>query len=269
MKILSFKKGSEMPKRFILIPLFLAAVFPFAACSDATQPEPASEKQAGHVHWSYEGEGGPENWGKLDPDFAACSDGLEQSPVDIPADAPVNSDDVTYAYAKTAVNIVNNGHAIQVNYDKGSTAKIDGATYTLMQFHFHSPSEHTLSGENMAMEMHLVHTDSAGNIAVIGVMLVEGAENPAFTPVWDNMPADKGKPVTIGGAFVNVDDLLPKERSYYRYYGSLTTPPCTEGVLWHVLAQPVEISSDQLSAFRAIHRGTNRPVQPMNDRVFK
>ena len=220
------------------------------------------------VHWSYEGEGGPENWGSLEPEYAACSAGLEQSPVDIPADTPIYPDDVGYAYAETAVNIVNNGHAIQVNYDEGSTAVIDGSEYALQQFHFHSLSEHTLAGGNKDMEMHLVHADANGNNAVISVMLVEGAENPAFASVWDNMPAEEGDPVTIEGAYVNVSDLLPADRSYYRYSGSLTTPPCTEGVNWHVLATPVELSADQLAQFRAIHDGTNRPVQPMNDRMF-
>ena len=234
---------------------------------------PEAEEEAEPVHWSYEGEGGPENWGSLEPDYAACGEGMEQSPVDIPADAPVNADDVGYAYTESAVNIVNNGHAIQVNYDEGSTVEIDGVTYPLKQFHFHSLSEHTVAGVNMDMEMHLVHAYVDGNNseydAVISVLLVEGAENPAFAPVWDNMPAEEGDPVTIDGAFVNVGDLLPEDRSYYHYMGSLTTPPCTEGVNWHVLVQPVELSADQLAAFRAIHDGTNRPVQPMNDRQFE
>ena len=125
-----------------------------------------------------------------------------------------------------------------------------------------------MAGQNLGMEMHLVHADAAGNNAVIGVMLVEGAEHAALAPVWDNMPAEEGEPTTIEGAFVNVADLLPEDLSYYGYSGSLTTPPCTEGVLWHVLAEPVEISAEQLAAFRAIHDGTSRPVQPMNDRVF-
>ena len=217
--------------------------------------------------WSYEGEGGPEYWGSLEADYAACGEGMEQSPVDI-ADAPVNPDDVAYAYQDTAVNIVNNGHAIQVNYDEGSMAEIDGTEYALQQFHFHSLSEHTVAGANDDMEMHLVHADADGNNAVISVLIVEGEENPAFAPVWDNMPAEEGDPVTVEGVVVNVDDLLPEDRSYYHYMGSLTTPPCTEGVNWHVLVEPVELSADQLAAFRAIHDGTNRPVQPMNERVF-
>jgi len=221
------------------------------------------------AHWGYEGETGPEYWGSLDEAYIACDEGTEQSPIDIPADAPVNADDVVYAYGDTVLNIVNNGHGIQVNYDTGSSAEIDGTEYALEQFHFHSLSEHSAAGEHQAMEMHLVHADAGGNNAVIGVLIVEGEENAALAPVWDNMPADEGDPVTIEGVVVNVDDLLPAERSYVAYDGSLTTPACTEGVNWHVLATPVELSADQLAAFRAIHDGTNRPVQPMNERRFR
>jgi carbonic anhydrase len=220
------------------------------------------------THWGYAGPCDPEHWGGLEPDFATCGEGVQQSPVDIPADAPLNPDDVVYAYRQIALSIVNNGHAIQVNCGVGSTIEIDGTTYALQQFHFHSPSEHTLAGENMAMEMHLVHADADGNKAVIGVLLTEGAENPAFAPIVDNMPVEEGASVTIADVFINADDLLPVDRSYYRYIGSLTTPPCTEGVLWHILAQPVAISAAQLAAFRALYDGTNRPIQPMNDRAF-
>ena len=239
-----------------------------APAEEAAAEEPAEEMAEEKPHFSYEGETGPEYWGSLSPDWVACETGMEQSPVDIVADAPINPDDVAYAYAETAVNIVNNGHAIQVNYDEGSTAEIDGTEYALKQFHFHSLSEHTVAGENLDMEMHLVHADADGNNAVVSVLLVEGDENPAFAPVWDNMPAEEGDPVTIEGAVVNVSDLMPEDRSYYHYMGSLTTPACTEGVNWHVLTTPVELSADQLAAFRAIHDGTNRPIQPMNDREF-
>ena len=137
---------------------------------------PAEEAMAEEKpHFSYEGETGPEYWGSLSEDWIACDEGMEQSPVDIVADVPVNADDVEYAYGETAVNIVNNGHAIQVNYDEGSMAVIDGTEYALQQFHFHSLSEHTVAGENMDMEMHLVHADADGNNAVVSVLLVEGA----------------------------------------------------------------------------------------------
>lgn len=260
----------------------LASLLIFGACAAPGPAQPAAESEAAAetsapeaeaeaeaIHWGYEGEGSPENWGSLDPDYIACGEGMAQSPVDVPADAPVNPDDVGYAYAETAVNIVNNGHAIQVNVDEGSsTAEIDGTAYMLQQFHFHSLSEHTLAGENMAMEMHLVHADADGNNAVISALIVEGEENPAFAPVWENMPAEEGDPVTIEGVFVNPSDLLPEDRSYYHYMGSLTTPACTEGVNWHILTQPIELSADQLATFRAIHDGTNRPIQPMNGREF-
>jgi len=223
---------------------------------------------ASDAHFSYEGETAPEFWGELDPEWSACSEGMSQSPIDIPADAPVNADDVEYAYGDSAVNIVNNGHAIQVNYDAGSTAVIDGTEYALLQFHFHSLSEHTVAGENADMEMHLVHADADGNNAVISALIVEGEENPAFAAVWDNMPAEEGDPITIEGATVNASDLLPEDRSYVAYGGSLTTPACTEGVNWHVLSIPVDLSASQLDQFRAIHDGTNRPLQPMNEREF-
>ncbi len=267
--------------RFPLIIMFLAALLVLGACTAEAPAAPTAEVETaveapmeeaaeGEVHWSYEGEGGPENWGvSVKPEeYAACAQGKEQSPVDIPADAPLNPNDVVYAYEESAVKIENNGHAIQVDYDDGSTAEIGGTPYMLDQFHLHSPSEHTMANKGAAMEMHLVHYDANKNPAVIGVMLVEGEENPAFAPVWDNMAAATDTAMTVDGAAVNVDDLLPADRSYYTYDGSLTTPPCTEGVLWLVLSTPVEISAEQLAAFRKIHDNTNRPTQPMNDRVF-
>ena len=220
-------------------------------------------------HWTYEGDTGPRYWADLDPSYATCGVGTSQSPVDIPLDTPAVADDVVYAYTDSALTIVNNGHAIQVDYDDGSSVEIDGSTYALDQFHFHSPSEHTTAGANAAMEMHLVHADADGNQAVVGVLLVEGAHNPAFAPVWDNMPADEGDPVTVVGITIDAADLLPADLDYYGYNGSLTTPPCTEDVVWHMLATPVELSDEQIAQFRAIHDGTNRPTQPLNDRVFE
>ena len=219
-------------------------------------------------HWTYEGDTGPQYWGDLDASYAACGVGTSQSPVDIPLDAPMDAGEVVPAYTDSALRIVNNGHAIQVDYDEGSFVEIAGSTWELDQFHLHSPSEHTIAGENAAMEMHLVHSDADGSLAVVGVLLVEGADNPAFAPVWDNMPADEGDPVTVEGITINATDLLPADPDYYGYVGSLTTPPCTEGVPWHVLSTPVELSDEQITRFRAIHDGTNRPTQALNERVF-
>jgi len=222
----------------------------------------------GGVHWGYEGEAGPEHWGELSPDFAACSAGKEQSPIDIPASAAVNPADLAFNYKPTAVTIVNNGHAIQVNYDAGSSIEVDGITYKLLQFHFHALSEHTVKGEHADMEMHLVHQNADGGLAVVGVLINKGAENPAYAPVWNHLPAEEGEPETISDETVNVNDLLPADRSYYRYNGSLTTPPCTEGVKWLMMTNPVELSEAQVAAFDAVMYDDYRPVQPFNARAF-
>jgi len=219
-------------------------------------------------HWTYEGDHGPAHWGDLSPDFAACSEGTEQSPVDIPADAPVNPADIVFNYQPTALNIVNNGHTIKVGYDEGSSIDVEGKTFNLLQFHYHAPSEHSFAGTLSPMEMHLVHQSADGEYAVVGVMINRGAENAAYAPVLNNMPAEEGEMQTIEGVSVNATNLLPADQSYYRYMGSFTTPPCTEGVNWFVLSNPVELSDAQVSAFEAIYSGNNRPVLPMNARSF-
>lgn len=229
----------------------------------------ATSISASEGSWGYEGATGPAAWGALSPEYAACATGREQSPVDIPADAPVWPDDLTYDYRPSALAIADNGHAIQVDIEEGSGVVIGDVTYALRQFHFHSPSEHTLAGVHADMELHLVHGDPAGALAVIGVLLVEGAANPALEPILANLPESPGPAAPVEGVVVDVASLLPADRSYHAYPGSLTTPPCTEGVAWHVLAQPVEVSAEQMAAFRALHDGTNRPVQPLNERTFE
>jgi carbonic anhydrase len=231
-------------------------------------PGPTLAAASGPVHWGYEGEVGPEHWGDLSPDFAACAQGKEQSPVDIPATAPVNPPGLSFNYQPSPLSIVNNGHAIQVNADPGSDLAVGGATYFLTQFHLHSLSEHALNGEHTPMELHLVHKDASGHLAVIGVMIVEGAENPAYEPVLAHMPVAEGEPQVISGTTVNAGDLLPADRRYYRYNGSLTTPPCTEGVTWFIMAAPVELSTGQIAAFQSRYGDNYRPVQPLNTRTF-
>jgi carbonic anhydrase len=230
---------------------------------------PGSTALAEEAHWSYEGETGPEHWGELAPEWEACGSGREQSPVDVPGDAPVRADDVEWGYAPSVLTVLDTGHSVQVVPAEGSTAAIDGVAYELRQSHFHSPSEHTLEGEHTAMELHLVHVDESGGLAVIGVMLVEGTAQATIEAILDHLPATVGETVTVEGVTIDPTDLLPADRSYVAYPGSLTTPPCSEGVRWHVLVEPVELSVEQLEAFRAVHDGTNRPVQPLNDRAFE
>lgn len=243
----------------LALPLsLLVGLFAFVSIAAASGP----------VHWTYSGEEGPEHWGELSEDFALCSTGTEQSPIDIPSASSTNPTDIVFNYNPTDVNILNNGHTIQVNYDEGSSIEIDGTTYNLLQFHFHALSEHTVDGNYADAEMHLVHQSDAGEYAVVGVLIKRGGENAAYAPVWDNLPAQEAEETTISGASVNAADLLPAEQSYYRYNGSFTTPPCTEGVNWFVLSTPVELSDAQLASFEQVYSANYRPVQPLNDRAF-
>lgn len=227
-----------------------------------------AKTNAPEVHWGYEGDIGPEHWGDLDALFIMCKVGRQQSPIDIPSSAPANPADLVFDYHPSALHIVNNGHTIQANYDSGSKLQVDGQTYRLVQFHFHNPSENTVDGATTPMEMHLVHQNSRGEIAVVGVFLEEGEENAAYAPVFDNMPEEAGDPVDVAGVSVNAADLLPSEQSYWRWDGSLTTPPCTEGVKWFMLRTPVKVSGQQIEAYKALYTGNARPVQPMNGRHF-
>jgi carbonic anhydrase len=172
-----------------------------------------------------------------------------------------------FHYQPSKVNIINNGHTIQVNYDPGSYIEIDGVRYDLQQFHFHAPSEHTINGKLAEAELHLVHKSADGKLAVVGILIEVGAENPAFKSTWDNLPVAKG-PVQQLSMEVNAAAMLPAVQETYRYEGSLTTPPCTEGVKWNVMVEPIEMSEAQLAAFTHIFEGNNRPVQPLEGRTL-
>jgi|GEM_PF-110122 len=220
------------------------------------------------VHWSYEGNTGPAYWGVLSPDYALCASGQSQSPIDIPPSAATNPADLGLTYNPSALNIFNNGHTIQVNYDPGSALKIDGDTYELVQYHFHAASEHTVSGKQRPMELHLVHKNAKNQLAVVGVFLEQGVENAAYAPIFNNLPAKEGEPHAVPGVKVDGDDLLPAVKTYWRYNGSLTTPPCTEGVKWLVMNTPVAVSAGQIGKYTAIYPNNARPVQPLGNRQF-
>ncbi|MEK6531308.1 MAG: carbonic anhydrase [Deltaproteobacteria bacterium] len=237
----------------------IAASFFFVAAGHAV----ASEK--GKPHWGYEGDHGPSHWGGMSKDFEACSGGKAQSPIDIAGVEEKDLADIEISYKTSKLNIINNGHTVQVNYDSGSSIKIDGKQYQLVQFHFHDPSEHTVGGKFSPMEVHFVHKDAKGDLAVIGVMINAGKENAAYKDIWANLPQKEGAEQKIN-ATINATDLLPASRVFYRYAGSLTTPPCTEGVDWSVLKSPIEMSEAQIDAFKAIVKGNNRPVQSMHGR---
>lgn len=261
-----------------------------AACSTPEPPKPEPAKPAapqvktntvappaGSPHWTYEGETGPASWGKLSADFSACSSGRSQSPIDIGKTSPASLPELRAAFRPAELRIVhhehladaiNNGHTIQVNYSQGDTLTVGNASYDLAQYHFHGPSEHTVGGKHSPMEMHLVHKSGAGGLAVVAVLIEEGAHNAAFDPVWSNLPKQKGVETHFEHVKVNVDDLLPRARTTYRYDGSLTTPPCSEGVKWLVMTTPVHLSPEQIGAFTALIKGNNRPIQPSNGRAI-
>lgn len=222
---------------------------------------------AADTQWGYSGDAGPERWGELSPDYTLCADGSAQSPIDIRDASALDLVDIQFQYGESANNIFNNSHTIQVNIDGGSAIIYNGITYELLQFHFHSPSEHTIDGTAAPMEIHFVHQDpNSGNLAVVGILLTEGErENEAYAAVFDHLPAQVGEPAAIGEP-IAMAALLPAARSYYTYQGSLTTPPCSEIARWLLLDHPVEISAGQIAAFRAIHDGNARPVQPLGAR---
>ncbi|MFP4313219.1 MAG: carbonic anhydrase [Alphaproteobacteria bacterium] len=221
-----------------------------------------------HAEWNYGGENGPAHWGALDEAYKLCAEGTMQSPINIAEFMQEDLPKLKIAYAPSPLMVVNNGHTIQVNYEPGSKFMSADKIYDLKQIHFHTPSEHYMDGAPYPMEMHLVHTTSEGDLAVIGVMMKVGMHNHALQKIWDHIPAGNAQ-VAPEGVNIKAAELLPQNGTYYTYSGSLTTPPCSEGVKWHVLQQPVEISRDQLVAFQAIYSMNARPIQQMQGRVVK
>jgi carbonic anhydrase len=224
-------------------------------------------KHASTVHWSYSGEGAPENWGKIDPRFATCSNGVNQSPVNLTGFTESELPAIDFKYNLTSSDILNNGHAIQANVKNGSSITVDGIEFDLKQFHFHNPSENNINSKSFPLEAHFVHASKNGELAVVAVMFEEGEENKALAELWSKMPQNVGDKNPIDAN--NLDALLPKDRDYYRFNGSLTTPPCTEGVRWLVMKKPVTLSKAQIETFKKVmHHHNNRPIQASNARVI-
>ena len=251
--------------------LSICLVTSITACSTTTQDKhhataahPAARSAHGQAHWDYEdGAHGPANWSKLDcPD---CS-GKAQSPIDVPTGAKVTGDNITFNYLPTELNISNNGHTIKLSADKKSKIIVNGKTYNLLQWHFHATSEHLIGGKSFPMEMHLVHQADDGEYCVVGVMIIEGNANDAIETLWNQMPQHAGDHTEDEHTLINAINLLPTKRTYYNYAGSFTTPPCTEGVNWMLLAEPITVSKAQLDAFTKLYDHNNRPIQPLNGR---
>lgn len=216
--------------------------------------------------WGYEGEHGPEHWADLDPANAMCRLGKNQSPIDLNGFVDAKLPDLKIGYLAGASEFVNNGHTLQINYAAGSTLIVDGRTFELQQMHFHSPSENHIRGKSYPLEAHLVHKDKDGDLAVIAVMFEEGSANAELAKFWVKVPAEEGDKVAFP-AGMSVAGLLPRKHEYYRFSGSLTTPPCSEGVRWIVMKTPVTVSKEQVATFaKALGFANNRPIQPVNAR---
>ena len=263
-----------MQTALVLSTIVLPAISVFAA-----ESEP--------INWGYEGDRGPFHWGKLGPEFSLCDRGMSQSPIDLLRSHKIRLDDIQFSYKDAPFHVINNGHTLEelepisekvksrypkhgqtvLHLEKDSTIVFDGDLYLLEQFHFHFPSEHTVDQRHYPMELHLVHHNERQEAAVVAVFIEEGKHNPFFETFLAHAPANVGEVVDDHEHFVNPDDLLPKRRSYYRYFGSYTTPPCHEGVIWAVMHDPIEVSAEQIQRFRSLLGHDNvRPTQPLHKR---
>jgi len=223
----------------------------------------------GQHEWDYGAEHGPQHWGGIKTEFASCAVGKTQSPIDIRGAVPGKLDPIRFDYHPSELRIIDNGHTIQVNYGPGSAISVGGKRYELVQFHFHKPSEEQIDGKSFPMVVHLVHKDSSGALAVVAVLLKQGAQNGLVQTLWANLPGDKEKESVVRKVRIDAARLLPRAHGYYTFSGSLTTPPCSEGVTWFVLTHPMEISQQQISRFGRVYDGNARPVQPLNGRTIR
>lgn len=226
---------------------------------------------SGDVHWSYEGDTGPQAWGNLKPEFSLCRIGKRQSPINIDDGDTLQgpAEPLQFNYQASDGSVVNNGHTIQVDVTGDNTLTVRGSVYKLLQFHFHTPSEERINYRSFAMVAHLVHRNNEGQLAVVAVLLETGAANELVNRVWTHMPLDSGDRVRLPSGLIDLNALLPKDQRYYQFFGSLTTPPCTEGVLWMVLKQPTLVSRDQIRLFTQLFPNNARPVQPVNARPVR
>ena len=218
--------------------------------------------------WAYSGPLGPQAWPTLHPSFSLCGSGQRQSPIDIRDGLPLDLEPVDFDYRPGFFSVTDNGHTVNVQVGAGNAIEVGARRYELTGFHFHIPGEERVDGRSFAMSIHLVHRDAQGRLAVVGLVAEEGPEHPAVQTVWNHLPLERGEFVAASMEF-NPAALLPQRRGYFTYMGSLTTPPCTEGVLWIVMQQPIQVSPQQLAIFARLHPMNARPVQPLNDRVIK
>jgi carbonic anhydrase len=231
----------------------------------AAEPHPAAHASG---HWDYVGEAGPESWGKLKPEFSTCATGQRQSPIDIRGGIAVQLEPIQFDYRPSGFSVIDNGHTVQVNLPPGNAITVLGRRFELLQFHFHRPSEERINGRQYDMVAHLVHKDAEGKLAVVAVLLDRGVAQPLIQAVWNALPLEKNEAQAAPGT-IDLNKLLPEDRRYYTYMGSLTTPPCSEGVLWMVMKTPVPVSPEQVDIFAHLYPMNARPVQQASGRLIK
>lgn len=246
--------------------------------ADTAHEEKGHETEAGHGekshgdthakagHWGYSGEEGPENWGSLDKKNKACATGKRQSPIDLQTVSSGKFVKITLDYQASPATVQNNGHTIQFALTNAGGVVVDGVRYHLKQFHFHTPSEHALNGKRTVIENHFVHQSDKGDYLVLGVMSDIGVADPILASLWTYIPTDAGKPLPISDLLINPKDLMPNTNEFHVYAGSLTTPPCTEGVTWMVYNAQLTVSAEQADALAQIVGPNSRPLQPRQER---
>lgn len=258
-----------MPRHLVRTSLLLAALAGAVSLPARAGDAPAKPAAPTHApHWDYIGHDGPAHWAELDPAFEACASGRRQSPIDIRATEKAALPALDFHYGRAAPTLVNNGHTVQVNLPAGQTLTLGGTTYQLLQFHFHTPSEETIRGRHAAMVAHFVHKAADGSLGVVGVLIQPGKPTPAFDALFQHLPR-AGETITVAGLELDLPGLLPAAKGYYDFDGSLTTPPCSEGVHWMVLKTPVTLSRRQIDSFHQVFPMNARPVQSSNGRVVK
>lgn len=234
----------------------------------ATETAPAAPAAPRRIEWAYEGEGGPSHWSRLRSEYAACGSGKRQSPIDIRDGIAVNLESIKFDYRLAQFRIIDIGHAVQVKLAPGQGLTVMGKRYELQQLQFHRPAEERINGRSYDMSAHLVHRSEDGQVAIVAVLLEKGAEHPLIQTLWNNLPLEQGVEFASEDA-IDANSLLPENRAYWTYMGSLTTPPCTEGVLWMVLKQPAQIGAEQVAIFSRVFRSNARPLQAANGRLIK
>ncbi len=216
--------------------------------------------------WSYAGDTGPSHWASLAPSYQPCREGQAQSPIDITT-YQKHTASISLHYGVTALRLFDNGFTIQIDCDTGAYVCYEGRRYNLQQFHFHHPAEHTIDNQRAAMELHFVHTDADGQLLVVGVLLEVGEQSPpAYGQIFAEIPTVTDTPPPQPTAMLHLNELLPPSPRFFSYRGSLTTPPCSEGVQWFLCDEPVTITQEQIDIFTARYPYNARPIQPLNAR---